>query len=179
MNIAETGVGVTLPNLLLAGKDGEWIHLVSPSRELYGDFIHFLFLGKLIGNPGILRLAIALPFCGLIVIESFLGIFLVYASHGTGDIDGLLDIGIGWGRWRFATRKVALQAELRQVVLDIDLLGLQVDACHALDAISTSTDCDVSWVHGTADQDSVYTAFYRQINLSYIIIKGVVAICRV
>ena len=36
-------------------------------------------------------------------------------------------------------------------MLDIDLLGLQVDACHALDAISTSTDCDVSWVHGTAN----------------------------
>ena len=177
MNIAEAGVGVTLPNLLLTGKDGERIHLVSPARKFHGDFVYLLFLGKQIGDPCILRLAIALPFCSLIVIESFLGIFLVYASHGTGDINGLLDIGIGWGRWRFATRKVALQAELRQVVLDIDLLGLQVDACHALDAISTSTDCDVSWVHGTADQDSVYTAFYWQINLSDVIIEGIVAIC--
>lgn len=106
VDIAEAGVGVTLPNLLLAGKDGEWIHLVSPARELHGDFIHLLFLGKQIGDPCILRLAIALPFRSFIVVEGLLGIFLVNASSGTSDIDGLLDIGIGWGRWCFATRKV-------------------------------------------------------------------------
>lgn len=79
MNIAKAGVGITFPNLLLAGKDGERIHLVSPAREFHGDFIHLLFLGKLIGDPCILWLAIALLFGGLIVVEGVLSFFLVTA----------------------------------------------------------------------------------------------------
>ena len=50
-NIAEAGVGVTLPHLLLTGKDGERIHLVSPARKFHGDFVYLLFLGKQIGDP--------------------------------------------------------------------------------------------------------------------------------